>query len=97
MPTLPTHRRLSWEGNHKKVKNPVHHTNRWKLASVAKRIKDPLCQVCKAIGIVTPATEVDHIIPISQGGTNDDNNLQSICNACHRNKTKAENRRRVGG
>jgi 5-methylcytosine-specific restriction protein A len=33
------------------------------------------------------ATEVDHIIPKAQGGTDDPDNLQSICRRCHRQKT----------
>ena len=102
MPTLPTHRRLSWEGNTKKVKNPVHHTNRWKLTSIAKRIKDPLCQVCMTKGIVTPATQADHIIPVNElialgRDPYDINELQSICTYHHNEKNKQENKRRKGG
>lgn len=43
------------------------------------------CQQCGAFG-----HEVDHIIPVSQGGTNDDANLQALCSACHMAKTQAE-------
>lgn len=35
---------------------------------------------------------IDHIVPISQGGTNDDDNLQLLCAPCHTDKTKEENR-----
>jgi 5-methylcytosine-specific restriction protein A len=49
-----------------------------------------LCQVCKRDGRVTVATEVDHRVPKSQGGTDEDDNLQSICNPCHKTKTGAE-------
>lgn len=49
-----------------------------------------LCQPCKRAGRVTIATEVDHIIPKSQGGTDDDDNLQTICSPCHKTKTGSE-------
>jgi 5-methylcytosine-specific restriction enzyme A len=49
-----------------------------------------LCQPCQREGRVTPATAVDHIIPKAKGGTGDDYNLQSICDACHDAKTASE-------
>ena len=49
-----------------------------------------MCQVCKQAGIVTPATEVDHRIPKSRGGSDDPSNLQSICQRCHAEKTAKE-------
>ena len=49
-----------------------------------------LCQPCYRKGRPTPATEVDHITPKSQDGTDDYENLQAICNPCHKAKTKAE-------
>lgn len=39
--------------------------------------------------------ETDHIIELSRGGSNDFDNLQTLCSACHHKKT-AENRHRVG-
>ena len=54
-----------------------------------KRIRDrhiaqhPLCEVCKRNGRLTPAEEVHHIIPLSQGGTHEDSNLMSLCKCCH--------------
>ncbi|MGD1323524.1 HNH endonuclease [Pandoraea pnomenusa] len=51
-----------------------------------------LCQVCRRAGRVTIATEVDHIVPKSQGGTDDDDNLQAICSPCHKTKTGSERR-----
>lgn len=49
-----------------------------------------ICQPCLADGLVHQGTEVDHIIPKAQGGTDDDANLQTICTARHRAKTAAE-------
>jgi len=36
------------------------------------------------------ALELDHIIPLHQGGTHDPNNLQMLCKKCHKDKNKAE-------
>jgi 5-methylcytosine-specific restriction endonuclease McrA len=36
--------------------------------------------------------EIEHIIPLSKGGTNDKTNLQLLCGACHKQKTAAERR-----
>ena len=43
----------------------------------------PLCEQCKADGRLTPAEEVHHIKPLSQGGTHDEQNLMSLCKRCH--------------
>lgn len=40
-----------------------------------------------AQGIVTEATEVDHVQPLFKGGTDHPSNLQSLCNPCHEAKT----------
>ncbi|RMG98277.1 MAG: HNH endonuclease [Chloroflexi bacterium] len=44
--------------------------------------RHPICVVCGDV-----ATDVDHIIPRRQGGTDDDSNLQSLCHSCHSRKT----------
>lgn len=65
----------------------------WAWRKRRKRILERdkyLCQVCLALGIVTPATQVDHIVNKAAGGTDDDDNLQSICDPCHAPKTRAE-------
>jgi 5-methylcytosine-specific restriction protein A len=49
-----------------------------------------LCQPCYRKGRPTPATQVDHIIPKSQDGTDDMDNLQAICDNCHKAKTAQE-------
>ena len=53
-----------------------------------------LCQVCARKGLVTVATQVDHIVNKASGGSDDDDNLQAICTPCHDAKTALE--RRVG-
>ncbi|MBJ7535432.1 HNH endonuclease [Rhodomicrobium vannielii ATCC 17100] len=44
-----------------------------------------------ADGRVTPASQVDHFIPITAGGSVDDwDNLKSSCPTCHTHKTNRE-------
>lgn len=48
------------------------------------------CQPCARRGATVQALEVDHIVPIAQGGTDDHANLQAICKPCHAVKTAGE-------
>jgi len=48
------------------------------------------CSDCKTLGKVAAADEVDHIVPVSQGGKNDMENLQAINKNCHKKKTNTE-------
>lgn len=41
--------------------------------------------------VIVPATQVDHVTPISQGGDRTSGaNLMSLCASCHSRKTRAE-------
>jgi len=51
---------------------------------------EPLCRHCQGNGTLTPATEVDHIVPLRDGGTNHESNLQPLCKSCHSKKTVKE-------
>ena len=53
-------------------------------------MREPLCRLCKAQGIVRIATERDHVIPLSEGGRDDQTNEQPLCVDHHREKTLAE-------
>lgn len=48
------------------------------------------CQIGKRKGKIHTGNVVDHIVPKAEGGTDDDSNLQTVCDPCHREKTQAE-------
>jgi len=50
------------------------------------------CELCGAAARL----DVDHIVPISEGGSGDITNAQAICRPCHKRKTADEWRRRKG-
>ena len=39
--------------------------------------------------------DLDHVVPLIDGGTHNPENLQTLCNPCHRKKTADEARRRA--
>jgi 5-methylcytosine-specific restriction protein A len=61
-----------------------------KLREVVMHRDGGLCQACAERGLVTRATEVDHIVPKSQGGSDDESNLRALCRACHDEKSRRE-------
>lgn len=85
----------------------VHSREPWIKATPTKRItgrrlqglrtalfaRDPLCVECRRHGRATPATERDHIVPLSDGGPDDSTNEQGLCAPCHEAKSKAESKR----
>lgn len=67
---------------------------RWRKLRERFLHKNPLCEICKQQGRYTIATEVHHIKPLAEGGTNDTENLMALCKPCHSAITiKAINRR----
>lgn len=46
------------------------------------------CAICR--NILPPTYEVDHIVRLEFGGSNDVDNLQALCPNCHRYKTMTE-------
>ena len=94
MPTLPKSKRPNWLP--KKESKPYtsatfYHSVAWR-ALRGKYIKEnPLCAECKRLGVITPGTVIDHIVPIRKGGAAlDERNLQTLCTRHHAIKTGKE-------
>ena len=83
-----THKKPAWT---KRIDAPNRLRGR-KLQALRKSIfRDaPLCAVCEAHGRLAQATELDHIVPLYQGGTDQRDNLQGLCAECHRARTQKE-------
>ena len=55
---------------------------------------------CQQCGIVRMDNEVDHTIPLEQGGSNDTSNMMTLCggpDGCHTAKSKREAGERAKG
>lgn len=49
--------------------------------------EQPLCVECLKHGRLRPGTQSDHIIALCNGGSDTEDNLQRLCDDCHRDKT----------
>lgn len=69
----------------------------WKRTRNYVLSEEPLCRECSKKKLVVPATDVDHILPISDGGNPWDlDNLQPLCSRCHKRKTAIESNKKRG-
>lgn len=67
-------------------------TARYQRARAAFLAANPLCAECGRHGRTVGADELDHIVPIEDGGEFwDESNWQGLCRPCHEAKTAAEN------
>ena len=71
-------------------------TAAYRRARAAFLDANPLCAACRRDGRTVGAAELDHIVPIEDGGDFwDHGNWQPLCRPCHEAKTGAENRQRA--
>jgi len=65
---------------------------RWRRFRLLQLAREPMCGPCfEDTGRVMPATDVDHVTPISKGGAIWDlGNMQSLCHAHHSIKTNCD-------
>ena len=67
----------------------------WRELRKAVLASQPLCELCLREGRITPATDVDHIVPLRDGGTNDPDNLRPLCRPHHASRHLREGKGRV--
>lgn len=61
-----------------------YNSSTWKRIRRVKLGQNPVCEICER----NPASNVDHIKAINNGGDPvDSDNLQSLCHSCHSRKT----------
>lgn len=63
---------------------------RWRAIRKAQIQREPLCRDCLARGIVKAAEVADHIVPRRLGGSDEPDNLQSLCWTDHQRKRAQE-------
>lgn len=82
------HPRADWK---KKVDAPKRITGR-RLQAMRARLfqRQPLCEMCTPLGIVKLATQRDHRIPLAEGGGDDEDNEQALCEEHHAEKSLQE-------
>lgn len=54
----------------------------------------PACANCRRIHYTN---QVDHVVPLWEGGADDASNFQTLCVTCHEAKTTGEAKRRAQG
>lgn len=70
--------------------------SKWKrIRKLALERDKHLCQDCRDKGRITPATQVDHVKPKAKGGTDDLDNLRSLCREHHDDKSARDLGHRV--
>jgi 5-methylcytosine-specific restriction enzyme A len=99
MPTINLNRKPkknNYKGENKNknlIFKTVYNTQRWRDLRIEKLKNNPLCQKCEYDNMITPATQVHHLVEISKGGSDIDNiyhlgfdydNLMSVCDKCHK-------------
>jgi len=53
-------------------------------------IEEPLCRECQKHGRVCATVVADHIKPKAEGGDDERENYQGLCDPCHKAKTAQE-------
>lgn len=86
------HKNHGWAMYQRDNPNRFYQSTRWKkIRIVVIRRAFGLCQDCEKRGILVSGNNVDHILPVSQGGAIWDlDNLQLLCETCHNAKTAKE-------
>lgn len=75
--------------------NP-YNTTKWRKLRRHILYEEPFCRMCRKVGRTKEAEHIDHIIPLKRRPDLmfDEDNLQPLCEDCHRDKTGTENRRK---
>jgi 5-methylcytosine-specific restriction enzyme A len=85
---------------HERALQGFYNSVAWKRLRAAYRSAHPTCEECERVGVVRAGVDVDHRVPIREGGARlDQRNLQTLCVSHHAAKsaTESNERRRPAG
>ena len=75
---------MSWQRKqHDKQRGQRTRGRRWMDMRHVVLVEEPVCMICGR----KASTQVDHKIAVTNGGTDERDNLQGICDECHDIKT----------
>jgi 5-methylcytosine-specific restriction protein A len=87
----PTHDPGPWGGPTLDERRARTKTREWR--ELRRQIRERDRNKCWACGIDAPAGQLDHLVPVCDGGTDHTSNLAWICVPCHRSKSASEGAR----
>jgi 5-methylcytosine-specific restriction protein A len=96
MPTLPKGKKRSWINSSKSYirqydNSSFYNSKAWRMTRKLYIKSNPLCEQCTREERTTAGQMVDHIRPITLGGSKlDQSNLQTLCDNCHSKKSAKE-------
>ena len=76
-------RNKEYERYGRKYKKHERYGSSWKKIRDKYAASHPYCEECFINGVMVPMEHVHHVIPLEEGGTNDFDNLMSLCKSCH--------------
>jgi len=97
MPRINNEPKRPWQSEAKANRNrkpdPFYTSAAWRKLRNQYIATQPICEHCKQAGNYKPAKVVDHIMPRKNRPDLelDWDNLQSLCQRCHQQKTAKEN------
>lgn len=86
----PGHEPKAWEKRNPRSERRLSGSRQQKRSRYILEKYELICHICGGFG----ADEVDHVVPLAEGGADDESNLRPIhLQPCHREKTRAEAQR----
>lgn len=93
MPNLPRNKKQSHGKRQPTGDRKFYKSRRWAAIRKDQLQSYPLCEVHHKAGFLVPAEVIDHVIRMTDGGSQSDNmNLMSLCSTCHDRKSALERR-----
>ena len=93
MPNLPRNKKQSHGKRQPTGDRKFYKSRRWAAIRRDQLQSYPLCEVHRAAGFLVPAEVIDHVIRMTDGGSQSDGrNLMSLCSTCHDRKSALERR-----